>query len=501
MYKTLIVVDTEDSPLKDQFSDVISFEKYLRDYPKVNEPQTRLINLCDTEHYLSKGYYCSLLAEARKHVVLPSVKTINNLRNEVDLQSLVPLISGFTESLDQSIWIYFGKTHGLNQGHNQAQIKGLKTFAKKLFQEYPSPIIKLNISHDSATSSANSSGIRTGMTVSIERCAPNALPENEQVIFLEQLKDFTQTVWRMGSGAKRHRWDMAILVNPEEKVPTSNKDALSRFVKAAAKQGINAEIVSYSQITNINQYDALFIRETTAIDHHTYRLACEAEKNGIVVLDDPTSILRCCNKVFLHDAFSYQKVPSLNTVVVSDASAETVAKLRDEMGFPLVLKMPEGSFSNGVYKVKTEEELTEKLLELLAESALVLAQEYCFTDYDWRIGVLNGRAIYACRYKMARNHWQIYNHESERFFSGGFETMPTFEVPQKVLKAALKACAAVGNGLYGVDIKQKDNNVYVLEVNDNPSIDHKVEDAYLGNELYMQIMSEFQRRLEERGKA
>jgi glutathione synthase/RimK-type ligase-like ATP-grasp enzyme len=92
---------------------------------------------------------------------------------------------------------------------------------------------------------------------------------------------------------------------------------------------------------------------------------------------------------------------------------------------------------------------------------------------------------------MALNHWQIYNHQSERFFSGGFETMPTFEVPQKVLKAALKACAAVGNGLYGVDIKQKDNNVYVLEVNDNPSIVHKVEEVYLGNELYMQIMSAF----------
>lgn len=495
MYKTLIVVDTEDSPLKDQFSDVISFEKYLRDYPKVNEPQTRLINLCDTEHYLSKGYYCSLLAEARKHVVLPSVKTINNLRNEVDLQSLTPLISGFTEgsannsdnNKDESIWIYFGKS----------QIQGLKTFAKKLFQAYPSPIIKLNIGHDTDAGT----GVKTNIRVSIERCAPSALPNSEQATFLDHLTDFTQTVWRMGSGAKRHRWDMAILVNPEEKVPPSNKDALTRFVKAASKQGINAEIVSYSEISNINQYDALFIRETTAIDHHTYRLACEAEKNGIVVLDDPTSILRCCNKVFLHDAFSYQKVPSLNTVFVSDVSAETIEKLSEDMGFPLVLKMPEGSFSNGVYKIKDKDELKEKLLALLAESALVLAQEYCFTDYDWRIGVLNGRAIYACRYKMARNHWQIYNHQSERFFSGGFETMPTFEVPQKVLKAALKACAAVGNGLYGVDIKQKDNNVYVLEVNDNPSIDHKVEDAYLGNELYMQIMSEFQRRLEERGKA
>ncbi|MFT4764081.1 MAG: glutathione synthase/RimK-type ligase-like ATP-grasp enzyme [Oleispira sp.] len=483
VYKTLIVVDTEDSPLKDQFSDVISFEKYLRDYPKENELQTRLINLCDTEHYLSKGYYCSLLAEARKHVVLPSVKTINSLRNEPDLQSLIPLITGLpkaVEDTEQSFWIYFGKT----------TVQGLKAFAKKLFQANPSPIIKLNISRSNDR-----------LTVNLQRCAPSMLPDEEQATFLEHLTDFTQTVWRMGGRAKSHRWDMAILVNPEEKVPPSNKEALSRFVKAASKQGIHAEVVSYAQITDINKYDALFIRETTAIDHHTYRLACEAENNNIVVLDDPTSILRCCNKVFLHDAFSYQKVPSLNTIVVSDASDETAEKLSSEMGFPLVLKMPEGSFSNGVYKVKDKSELTEKLLELLTHSALILAQEYCFTDYDWRIGVLNGRAIYACRYKMARNHWQIYNHDSERFFSGGFETMPTFEVPQKVLKAALKACAAVGNGLYGVDIKQKDNHVYVLEVNDNPSIDHKVEDAYLGNELYMQIMSEFQRRLEERGKA
>ena len=45
-----------------------------------------------------------------------------------------------------------------------------------------------------------------------------------------------------------------------------------------------------------------------------------------------------------------------------------------------------------------------------------------------------------------------------------------------------------------------DKKAYVLEVNDNPSIDHKVEDAYLGDELYMQIMAEFQRRLETRGR-
>lgn len=69
-----------------------------------------------------------------------------------------------------------------------------------------------------------------------------------------------------------------------------------------------------------------------------------------------------------------------------------------------------------------------------------------------------------------------------------------------MLDAALRACAIIGKGLYGVDIKRKDNQVYVLEVNDNPSIEYKVEDEYLGNELYMLIMSDFVNRLESRGR-
>ena len=41
-----------------------------------------------------------------------------------------------------------------------------------------------------------------------------------------------------------------------------------------------------------------------------------------------------------------------------------------------------------------------------------------------------------------------------------------------------------------------DAGVFVIEVNDNPSIDAGVEDAYLGEDLYLRIMQEFLRRLE-----
>jgi len=70
-------------------------------------------------------------------------------------------------------------------------------------------------------------------------------------------------------------------------------------------------------------------------------------------------------------------------------------------------------------------------------------------------------------------------------------------VPEKVLKIALKSAKLVGDGLYGLDIKQSGERVVLIEINDNPSIDSGVEDAYLGVALYDDIMREFLRRLEE----
>lgn len=484
MHKTLIIVDEKEIVLDAENLEIISFDKYVNDYPKLNEPKTRIINLCDTEHYLSKGYYCSLLAEAREHIVLPSVKVINELRvfnhEEGPLINLHRDIGNVLHDKEEiEEFAYFGWVEN----------PLLQKLGKKIFNQYPAPILSFTLTRRG-----------TDLRLQIKRYAYSTLNAEQAEIFQRKLDEFVQTVWRVNNKRKPHRWDMAILINPQETVPPSNKEAIARFIKAAGKHGIAAETITAEQFQNIGYYDALFIRETTAIDHHTYRLASRAENLGLVVIDDPVSILRCCNKVYLHDAFSYQKVPSLFTKVVNNSSKKSLDDIEDSFSYPLVLKMPEGSFSRGVFKVSNRKELVQRLNELFAESALVLAQEYLYTEFDWRIGVLNGRAIYACRYLMARNHWQIYNHSVKKNFSGGYETLPTFEVPKKVLDAAVKAAKFIGTGLYGVDVKEHENHAYVLEVNDNPSIDHDVEDQYLGDELYMLIMSEFQRRLEQRGR-
>lgn len=483
MYTTLVVTDS-GTELPGVDLKAIPFDQYLADYPKLGEPKTRIINLCNTERYLSRGYYCSLLAESRKHQALPSVNTINDLRQLVDAEdlrqlwsSLVPLAPKGAD-LSSSLFIYFG----------QVEDALWQSFARRLFERFPAPVLKVVMPEADGG-------------FSIENLSPGELPETELPTFHRMLRTFTEKVWR-NPKQRKYRWEMAILYDPEEVMAPSDAGAIQRFIRAAAKVGIEAEAIRSRDMVNLTQYDALFIRETTSIDHLTYRLARKAEKEGLITIDDPTSIMRCCNKIFLHDAFSYNKVGAPHTLVVADASAATLARIESEIAYPIVLKMPESSFSVGVFKAKDRADLETKLQSMLEESSLALVQEYLYTDYDWRIGVLNGRAIYACKYFMARGHWQIYNHGSSkpRHQTGGFETIATFEVPRAVLKAALKACEVIGKGLYGVDIKQQDKQVYVIEVNDNPSIEHRVEDRYLGDELYMMIMQEFADRLERRGR-
>jgi hypothetical protein len=49
----------------------------------------------------------------------------------------------------------------------------------------------------------------------------------------------------------------------------------------------------------------------------------------------------------------------------------------------------------------------------------------------------------------------------------------------------------IGDGLYGVDVKQVGNRYCVIEVNDNPDMDAGSEDGMLKNALYREVMSVF----------
>jgi glutathione synthase/RimK-type ligase-like ATP-grasp enzyme len=216
----------------------------------------------------------------------------------------------------------------------------------------------------------------------------------------------------------------------------------------------------------------------------------------MVVIDDPLSILRCTNKVFLHELLGRNGIPVPRTRAVN-RDDRTVAA--DGIGFPCIVKQPDSSSSLGVFKADDAEALLIHLDRLFEISDLVLVQEFLPTDFDWRIGMLDRRPLYASRYFMAPRHWQIIKHDpsSGRVRYGRSETVPVEDVPPECLDVAMRAANLIGDSLYGVDLKPARGGWVVIEVNDNPSIDHGIEDTVLRDRLYQTVMESFLHRLEK----
>jgi glutathione synthase/RimK-type ligase-like ATP-grasp enzyme len=450
-----------------------------------DQQRTQVINLCRSYKYLGLGYYVSLLAEARGHKVIPSVRTINDLRRRslygVDIEDLNQKLTRFLpegsrDATDFGLLLYFGRT-------NYAPLQDL---ARQVFEAFPCPLLRIEFMRQ-----------KVWQVASVRPTGLHTLSDAQETAFADALDTFSRKLWRKPRARRKFRYDLAMLHEPAEPMPPSNKKALKAFIDAGRTLGIDVDPIGRNDFARLAEYDGLFIRQTTALNDHTYRFAHRAEREDMVVIDDPMSILRCTNKIYLHDLLKSRKLPTPRTETVLRDDAKKLADLPELLGLPIVLKIPDGSFSRGIVKAASIGELRAAADQLFQHTALLLAQEYMYTEFDWRIGILNNQPLFACQYYMSRGHWQIYNHAAKGGTkSGAFRTLPIREAPPEVVKLALRATAAIGNGLYGVDLKVVDKRVAVIEVNDNPNIDAGVEDAYLGEDLYRRIMQEFLRRLE-----
>ncbi|MBH9408254.1 RimK family protein [Pseudomonas aeruginosa] len=488
MSKLFIIVERkEDWTSYYPSEDVVTAQEYL-ELPIDDDTGKRVqvINLCRHYKYLRHGYYCSLLAEARGHKVIPSVRTISELARK-SLYSLV--LEDLDRTLDKALAAHpYGSTDGfiLTLYFGRTDIEPLQDLARQLFEAFPCPLLLVEFKRN-----------RTWHIEGIKPGAIHKLREDQEDLFANALDSFSRQIWRKPRSRKPFRYDLAILHDPGEAFPPSDAKALKNFVRVGRSLGIDVALIARKDYSRIAEYDALFIRETTNVADHTYRFAKKAESEGLVVMDDPVSILRCTHKVYLADLLRSHKLGMPATEILYKENPQELEKVGERLGFPLVLKIPDGSFSRGVIKVEDQEQLLAASAELFERSVLILAQEFFYTEYDWRIGVLNRKPIFACQYFMSKGHWQIYDHSPDaEEVSGDFRTMPVHEAPRKVVELAVKTANLIGAGLYGVDLKQAGDKVVVIEVNDNPNIDCGVEDVYLGDDLYKLVLEEFVRRLE-----
>lgn len=477
----LVVNNPKDWHLHIPKVEVISAKSYLTDSRYSTIRYAKVFNLCRSYRYQSIGYYVSLLAEARGHKPLPSVQTIQDLKSP----TMTKIVS---EELDDIIQQSLKHIHGdkfvlsIYFGKNMAKVHD--RLCSHLFKEFQAPLLQaLFVWNNDKWVMQN-----------INPLIPSEIPEDHRGFVVKSAQEYFAGKRASIRKKANSRYDLAILYNSMAEQNPSNEKAINKFIKAAESIGFNPEIIGKEDYPRLAEFDALFIRETTAVNHHTYRIARRAAAEGLVVIDDPSSILKCSNKVYLAEIMERHRIPIPKTIILHSDNIDEVEK---SLGFPCILKQPDSAFSKGVVKVETKKELLDVIPELLDKSELLIAQEFVPTSFDWRVCIFDKQPLFVCKYYMARRHWQIYEKlHSGKVLSGRSETMAVGIAPKKIINTALKAANLIGDGLYGVDLKETDNGCYVIEINDNPSIDAGVEDLVLQDELYLKIMNLILRRVE-----
>ncbi len=376
----------------------------------------------------------------------------NAARNRGALARLDRLIAGLDDAPHSvntlSFHVFFG----------HIEDPELAEFARKSFELFRCPLLKVELERPE--------GLNGWTTTSVKALDPRDVDGSRDGLFLSALEEFTRRRWSPALVQSAPKMDLSILHDPDEALPPSNLATLARIVEIGQSMDIDVELIRKKDFSRLTQFDALFIRETTAVDHHTFKFAEKAAAEGMPVIDDPGSILRCTNKAFLAELLRENDIATPRTRLVS---RRTLARFEDTLSYPVVLKVPDGSFSRDVKRAQEWKQFQRIAQTMFKDSEILLVQDFMYTEFDWRVGVLAGEPLFVARYFMVGDHWQIIKHAGDgQHAEGRTEAVALRDTPPAVLQATVGAARLLGDGFYGVDLKQNAEGVFVIEVNDNP---------------------------------
>lgn len=504
----------------------VAADRYLEGGDAVAEPGTVVVNLCRSWKYGSKGYYVSLLADARGQHAIPPVDVSEGLTDAYGLfralqEAGVPTVDpeemsarrrAAKSSAAEKVVDGDEPARAFPRPCVRVQEEGgsvvraaeedetaetlvflgsaadprFRTTGLAVYREWPAPVLRLQLVREEDE----------WKVTGVAPVPPHRLQADDRTRLCEALGDEKRIV-RRGTEPPREerRASIAVLTDPDDVFSPSSPETLDRLERVAGRRNVHVRRIGLDELHKLPEYDALFIRALTGVSEPAFQFALRAEALGMPVVDDSQSIIRCGNKVFLEELLRREGIATPRTRILTRHTPwEQVA----ELGAPLVIKLPDGSFSAAVHKVSSRAEFRRRADDMFRRSPLIIAQEFLPTDYDWRITVLDGRILFACKYHMARGHWQVRTETAggkERY--GRVEAVPRDGAPAAVVQTALRAAALIGDGLYGVDLKDTADGPVVIEINDNPNLDVGYDDAADGAAIYEDVVDFFVRRIEQ----
>ncbi|HSK17573.1 MAG TPA: glutamate-cysteine ligase family protein [Longimicrobiales bacterium] len=502
---------------------VTTAQGYIEAGETAADPNTLIINLCRTLGYGSDGYYVSLLADARGQQVLPRLETSAGLAEPYS--RFRALQEAGIATLDAGEMAVRWRRAGISwdedsdaaaegfgplplireNGHcrpaGDDEVEDIiacigttpdprfQAIAAGVYRVWPAPLLRIRVVREQSL----------WKVAGVMPASPDTLDDEQRRQLVDAVTGDVPALRRGGTVERDTiRASIAVLLDPADPFTASSTETIDRLEQVAATMNVHVARIDASELRRLPEYDALFIRSLTGVTLPSFQFALRAEALDMPVIDDSQSIIRCGNKVFLEELLRREGLPLPKTRIITQHSPWSML---EELGLPFVIKSPDGSFSAGVHKIATREDYEQRAGELLAHSPLLIAQEWLPTGFDWRITVLDGQLLFAARYYMARDHWQIRTEEGgvERY--GKVEAVARDEAPAAIVDVALRAARLIGRGIYGVDLKETANGPVVIEVNDNPNLDADYEDAIDGDTIYEDIIRFFLRRIEEEAEA
>jgi len=322
--KTLIVTDQKQEWFEVPDAPTLTARRYLAETPVSRDASVRVLNLCRTGRYQGRGYYVSLLAEARGQRPIPEVKTVEDLKSEAFLHDLsTGLESAIREGLlhDESdrfeLAAYLGKDPA----------KRHDALAAKLFAKVRAPLLRAIFRRSDGRWELEA----------VEAIGVADVPPQDRALLLDTVKAFAKdsTVPKPRPvAASKPR--IAILWDPKEPYKPSNEEALQRLVKAAPLVGLEAELVEPDALERLPEFDALFNRASPEVKGFVYDFVRRAESLGMPVVDDPESILKCLNKVYMYELMSRHGIAQPRTLIVHRANVDAYVK-------PMNAALPDGT--------------------------------------------------------------------------------------------------------------------------------------------------------------
>ena len=512
----LVVVEGDKEPSLANLPTVTA-DEYLEGARGSSDRSAAVVNLCRSYAYLSKGYYVSLLADARGQRAYPALEMIEQINNpfayfrelrELGLDTIdFKLVQSKKRLLPRVIVGEPGRPRALDSGgslpadgsgaaYRPVEVAYVETTAvfgsaterrfsrqaKAVFERYSFPALRMRMFREDGS---------WKMGQIFPAAFYQLIPDDKTKLAAK----LANPAWlRAAPPAVRPKpFRIGCLFDPADPQKPSWEDTLDKFDRAALRKGALFEVIGLNDIGRLPELDALFIRTLTGIGCPSFAFAQRAASLDIPVIDDPESITRCSNKVYLHELFAREEIPTPKTMIVSRRTpVDSILSL----GPPTIVKLPQGSFSTAVKKADDRAALEAILKEMFRQSPLLIVQEFTPTPFDWRIGVLDGRILFACKYHQAKAHWQIARQMpsgATRF--GKVEAIPLDKVPASIKRIAVRGSKLIGDGLYGVDLKEVNGKALMIEINDNPNIDTGYEDGVEKEKLYDAVIASFLRRI------